>query len=107
METPTLAFQHLLTKAVSVASCWEGVIAGTIGLDGEYHPPRFVGVSAGEIDAIAGDPVLGCNRDATANQTILNGKLEGIEWHFAYLKPKILSSRCSKLEVFPEKVYPL
>ena len=62
------------------------MIAGAIGFDSEHHPSRLVRMRTGEVYAIAGNAVLGCNRDTTAIQSLLDGKIKWVEEHLQYVR---------------------
>ena len=86
MEPPPLALQYLLPKAIAVTSRVSGMVTGTIGLDGEHHAPGFIGMRTGKVNAIAGDAVLGRNRNVASLKSILDGKLKRVERDFQYVR---------------------
>ena len=92
MEAPALAFEHLLAEAVTVAGGGRGVIAGAVGLDRQHHAPRLVGVRAGEVDAVAGNAELGCDRDPATFESILDRELERIERDIAQPRAQVLAA---------------
>ena len=57
-----------------------------------------------EIYAIAGDAVLGRNRDTTSLKSVLDGKLKWVERHILYVGTEVLSTGSGIFKVLPEQV---
>ena len=102
MEAPALVLQHLLAQAVAVAGRGRGVVAGPVGLDGEHLAPGLVGVGAGEIDAVAGDAVLGREGDAATLQPVRDGQLEGV--HLRQRTADVLATGRHVLKILVEPI---
>ena len=105
MEPPPLGLKHLLTKTISIAGRWSGVIAGAVGLDSQNHTTGLVRMRTGEVDAIAGDAILGRHRDAPFLKTVHDGELKRIEWFVTDDRAKVLATRGGIFEVLPQEFH--
>ena len=92
METPALAFEHLLSEAVTVAGGGRGMVAGPVGLDRQHHPPGLVRVRAGEVYAVTGNAELGSDWDAATLEAILDREFERIERNIAHTGAELLAA---------------
>jgi hypothetical protein len=77
VDPPAESFQVLLAQPVAVANAAGVAVPGAVGLDGEDHLRRVVGVGGGEVDPVAADAVLRHERDAKRRQPGRHVRLEG------------------------------
>ena len=103
MESPAFVFQDLLTQSVAVASCRRRVVARSVGLNRQDHPPRLVWMRTGKVNAISGDAVLSRNGDPSSFQAFLYRELEGIERHLTGFCAQFFTARGGELEVLAQE----
>jgi hypothetical protein len=68
VHPPAEPLQVLLAQAVPVADAAGVTVGRAVGLDGEDHPGRVVGVRGGEVHPVAAHTVLRDDHDAERGQ---------------------------------------